>query len=86
VSRITLRLNRYPQEALQNAGIGVDTTPVVTKPECYNREVKRLKIRARKAYNMIKLGEFLQADLKCLSGQLLAEKKDIFTAGITEWM
>jgi hypothetical protein len=30
VSRITFRLNRYPQEALQNGGIGVDTTLVVT--------------------------------------------------------
>jgi hypothetical protein len=30
VSWITLRLNRYPQEALQNGGIGFDTTPVVT--------------------------------------------------------
>jgi len=24
-------LSRYPQEALQNGGIGVDTTPVVSK-------------------------------------------------------
>jgi len=54
-------------------------------PEYYNREVKRLKLKVRKAYNRRKLDEFLQADLKCLSRQLLAEKKgDIFTVGITE--
>ena len=28
--RITFRFNRYPQEAIQNSGNGVDTTPVVT--------------------------------------------------------
>ena len=30
MSRISFTVNRYPQEALQNGGIGVDTTPVVT--------------------------------------------------------
>ena len=33
-------------------------------PEHFNREVKRLKIRVRKAYNMRKLGDFYQAELK----------------------
>ena len=35
-------------------------------PEYYNREVKRLKMKVRKAYKGRKLGQFLQADLKRL--------------------
>ena len=40
--------------------------------------MKRLNVKARKAHNGRKLGQFLQADLKLLYMQLLAEKKDIF--------
>jgi len=38
VSRITLRLNRYPQEALQNGGISVDTTHIVTTHVCCHND------------------------------------------------
>jgi hypothetical protein len=36
-------------------------------PEYYNKEVKRLKIKVRRAYNRRKLGEHYQAELKGLS-------------------
>jgi len=44
-------------------------------PECYSKEVKRLKIKARKAYNRRKLGEHHLEELKRLFKQLLAAKK-----------
>jgi hypothetical protein len=44
-------------------------------PEYYSKEVKRLKIKVRKAYNRRKLGEQHLLELKRLSKQLLAEKK-----------
>lgn len=42
-------------------------------PEYYSREVKQLKVKGRRAYNMRKLGEHHQADL---SKQLLAAKQN----------
>jgi hypothetical protein len=33
----------------------------------YNKEVKRLKVKVRRAYNRRKLGEHYQAELKRLS-------------------
>ena len=47
-----------------------------TDPEYYNKEVKRLKSKVRKAYNRRKLGEHYQEELKRLSKQLLTAKKD----------
>ena len=44
-------------------------------PEYYTKEVKRLKIKARKAYNKRKSGQPYQADLKRLSKELLVAKK-----------
>jgi hypothetical protein len=44
-------------------------------PEYYNKEVKRLKIKVRKAYNRRKFGEPHLEELKRLSKQLLAAKK-----------
>ena len=41
----------------------------------YNNEVKRLKVKVRRAYNRRKLGENYQAELKRLSKKLLTEKK-----------
>jgi len=43
-------------------------------PEYYNKEVKRLKVRVRRAYNRRKLGERYQAELKRLSKKLLTAK------------
>jgi hypothetical protein len=42
-----------------------------TAPEYYNKEVKRLKSKVRKAYNRRKLGEHYQEELTRLSKQLL---------------
>jgi hypothetical protein len=42
-------------------------------PEYYNREMKRLKVKGSRAYNMRKLGEHHQADL---SKQLLIAKQN----------
>jgi len=49
--------------------------------EYYSKEVKRLKIKARNAYNRRKLGQHHLEELKRLSKQLLAAKnsrKDFF--------
>lgn len=48
---------------------------VNSDPEFYNKEVKRLKAKVRKAYNKRKLGVRYMDKLKHLSKQLLAEKK-----------
>jgi hypothetical protein len=45
-------------------------------PEYYSKEVKRLNTKVRKAYNRRKLGEHHLQELKRLSMQLLAEKKN----------
>ena len=44
-------------------------------PEYYNKEVKRLKSKVRKAYNRKKLGKPHLEEMKQLSRQLLAAKK-----------
>jgi hypothetical protein len=44
-------------------------------PEYYNKEIKRLKSKVRKAYNRRKLGVHYVEELKQLSNQLLAAKK-----------
>jgi hypothetical protein len=44
-------------------------------PEYYNKEVKRLKVKVRRAYNRRKLGERYQAELKRLSMKLLLTAK-----------
>ena len=44
-------------------------------PEYYNKEVKRLKVKAKKMYNKRKLGQPYRADLKRLSEELLVAKK-----------
>ena len=44
-------------------------------PEYYNKEIKRLKLKVRKAYNRRKLGVHYLEELKQLSKQLLAAKK-----------
>jgi hypothetical protein len=40
-------------------------------PEYYNKEVKRLKAKARRAYSKRKLGEHYKAELKRLAKKLL---------------
>jgi hypothetical protein len=45
-------------------------------PEYYNREVKHLKLKVRRAYNKRKSGELYQVELQRLSKQLLAAKKN----------
>jgi len=44
--------------------------------EYYNKDVKRLKRRVRKAYNMRKLGADYKAKLKRLSSKLLSAKRN----------
>ena len=44
-------------------------------PEYYNKEIKRLKSKVRKAYNRRKLGVHYLEELKQLSKQLLVAKK-----------
>ena len=46
-------------------------------PEYYNKEVKRLKIKVRKAYNKRKLGKHNLEELKRLSKKLFATKKKL---------
>jgi hypothetical protein len=46
-------------------------------PEYYNKEVKRLKVKVRRAYNSRKLGEHYQAELKRLSKKLLTAKRNV---------
>jgi hypothetical protein len=43
-------------------------------PEYYNKEVKRLKVKVRRAHNRRKLGENYQAELKRLYKKLLTAK------------
>jgi len=45
-------------------------------PEYYNKEVKRLKRKVRKAYNMRKLGADYNAELKRLSNKLPSAKRN----------
>ena len=45
-------------------------------PEYYNKEVKRLKVKVRRAYNRRKLGEHYQAELKRLSKKLLTAERN----------
>jgi hypothetical protein len=49
-------------------------------PEYYNKEIKRLKSKVRKAYNRRKLGVYYIEELKQLSKQLLAAKKSAHEA------
>jgi hypothetical protein len=49
-------------------------------PEYYNKEIKRLKLKVRKAYNRRKLGVQCTEELKHLSKQLLAAKKSAHEA------
>jgi hypothetical protein len=44
-------------------------------PEYYSREVKRLKVKVRKVYNLSKYRQNYQAELKRLSKELLLAKK-----------
>ena len=44
-------------------------------PKYYNKKVKRLNTKVRKAYNRRKLGEHHLEELKRISKQLLAAKK-----------
>jgi hypothetical protein len=45
-------------------------------PEYYNKEVKQLKVKVRRAYNRRKLGEHYQVELKRLSRKLLTVKRN----------
>jgi len=45
-------------------------------PEHYNKEVKRLKVKVRRAYIRRKLGEHYQEELKTLSKKLLIAKRN----------
>jgi hypothetical protein len=45
-------------------------------PEYYNKEIKRLKVKVRRAYSRRKLGERYQAELKRLSKKLLTAKRN----------
>jgi hypothetical protein len=56
-------------------------------PEYYNKEVKRLKVKVRRAYNRRKLGEHCQAELKRLSKKLLTAKinaQDTFLSSVLQ--
>jgi hypothetical protein len=56
-------------------------------PEYYNKEVKRLKVKVRRAYNRRELGERYQAELKMLSKELLAAKRssqEIFLSSVLQ--
>ena len=44
--------------------------------ECYNREVRRLKVKVRRTYNRRKLGVHYQQELKRISQKLLAAKRN----------
>jgi len=59
----------------------------IPDPEHYNKEVKRLKVKARKMYNKRKFGQPYQTELKRLSKELLRKEDDsgnIFTFGLTK--
>jgi len=45
-------------------------------PQCYNKDIERLKAKVRKTYNSRKLGVQYMEKLKHLSKQLLAAKKE----------
>jgi len=45
-------------------------------PGNYNKEMKRLKVKVRRAYNRRKLGKHYQMELKRLSKKLLTEKRN----------
>jgi len=51
------------------------TLKINSDPEYYNKDIKRLKVKVRKAYNRRKLGGHHTDKLKKLSKQLLAAKK-----------
>ena len=56
-------------------------------PEYYNKEVKRLKFKVRRAYNRRKLGERYQMELKSLSKKLLTAKRsaqEIFLSSVLQ--
>jgi len=56
-------------------------------PECYNKEVKRLKVKVRRAHNTRKLDENYQAELKRLSKKLLTAKRnaqEIFLSSVLQ--
>ena len=56
-------------------------------PEYYNEEVKRLKVKVRRAYNRRKLGENYRAELKRLSKKLLTTKRnaqEIFLSSVLQ--
>jgi succinate dehydrogenase/fumarate reductase flavoprotein subunit len=44
--------------------------------EYYDREVKRLKVKVRRAHNRRKLGEHYKAEMKRLSKKLLSAKRN----------
>jgi hypothetical protein len=52
-----LKLNCYPQEALQNGGISVDTTPVVTTHVCCHNDTL--------AYSISRLPDCFKCLLNC---------------------
>jgi len=51
-------------------------------PECYNKEIKRLKSKVRKEYNRRKLGVHCTEKLKQLSIQAATCSQEIGTGGI----
>ena len=51
------------------------TLKINSDPEYYNKDIKRLKVKVRKAYNKRKLGRHYMDKLKQLSKQLLTPKK-----------
>jgi hypothetical protein len=56
-------------------------------PEYYKKEVKRLKVKVKRAYNRRKLGENYQAELKRLSKKLLTAKRnaqEIFLSSVLQ--
>jgi len=53
----------------------------------YNKEVKRIKVKVRRAHNRRKLGEHYQAELKRLSKKLLAAERnaqEIFLSSVLQ--
>ncbi|PNF26851.1 hypothetical protein B7P43_G16838 [Cryptotermes secundus] len=56
-------------------------------PEYYNKEVKRLKVKVRRAYNRRKLEERYQVELKSLSKKLVTAKRsaqEIFSSSVLQ--
>ena len=56
--------------------VGLSSASTQNNSDNYNKEVKQLKIKVRKAYNRRKLGEHYKAELKSLSKKLLTEKRN----------